>query len=116
MEYKFVPKSCNGEGDFSGHVLLKGWNFEAKAKFLSDMADQGNSLSSLADGSDPDKAIKVMTEFVRETKSCWAGCEITDKSNGLVLRSFDDVASYPPAQVIMNEVVTHFMGGDPKGN
>lgn len=115
LQYNYVPKACK-DGDFEGSVTLEGLHFERKMAMLEDFEKGGISLAELTkmdevSSQDPMKAIRVMNQFVIKTKDLWKGCEITEKSTGIAMKSYDDVASYPKAHPILLDVAMHIVGG-----
>ena len=116
MQYEYTPKQCSGDGNFEGKVTLKGLHFEKKMDMLEKLEKQGMSFSELTNmedsaSNDPMKAMKIMKGFVVETKGCWIDCSIKDKKLGLEMKSYDDVASYGPAQPILMDVAMHILAG-----
>ena len=114
IQYEYTPKACQ-DGDFEGSVTLEGLHFERKMKMLDELDKQGISISEMSkmgEGeSDPMKAIRVMNQFVLKTKDLWKSCDLKDKSTGIEMKSYDDVASYPKAHNILLDVSMHIMGG-----
>lgn len=115
--YDYTPKLCEGDDAlFDGTIKLKGLHFEKKMELLETMEKEGIGLGELAKLAedtkvDPMKGIRIMHRFVVLTKEQWESCAIKDKKTGTELKSYDDVASFPLAHPILQEVALHIVTG-----
>ena len=118
MEYKYIPKACQGkDAKFDGHVMLEGFEFDAKMAALEKLHEEGIDFMKMAEMKDqPFEVMKIMRRLVNETKDLWKSCEIKEKSTGVELKSREDVSKYNAAHKILTDVAMHCLGGGGLGN
>jgi len=117
LQYKYTPKACQGDdAAFKGSVTLEGLHFERKMQLLEELEKEGISLSDMVkmgEGGDVDpmKAMRLMSKFVIKTKDLWVSADLKDDTQGIEMKSYDDVASYPKAHNVLMDVAMHIVGG-----
>ena len=119
MEYKYVPKQCEGpEASFEGYVMLKGLDFDKKMELLEQLSSEGLDFANIAEiaEKEPGKMLGVLRRLVSETKDLWGACHLKDIKGEVELKSRQDVASYNRSHAILIDVAMHALGGASLGN